>query len=160
MSIVDKDPVCGMIIKAQEVETVYAGIHYAFCSNQCRERFLANPHLYIGYPGHKAPKQRDMQVVKRRRFRLERPLLSLEGELLIKDLRGMMGIREAHVDCMMTEIEVTYDLLKVTAEQIETRLAEIGLKLGEGWPERLRRGFVHFLEESEVSGLEEPPYRI
>lgn len=55
MSIVDKDPVCGMIVEVHKIETVYSGVHYAFCSAQCRERFLANPHLYTGYPGHKAP---------------------------------------------------------------------------------------------------------
>jgi len=54
-------------------------------------------------------------------------------------------------------IEVTYDLMQVIAQQIEAQLFEIGLKLGEEWPERLRRGFIHFLEETEVSGLDEPP---
>lgn len=158
MSIVDKDPVCGLIVDAHKIETVYAGIHYAFCSDQCRERFEANPHLYIGSPGHKAPRQRGVQVVKRRRFTLEQSLSLQEGELLTEDLCGMMGIREVHADGPM--IEVSYDLLEVTAEQIEARLVGIGLKLGEEWPERLRRGFVHFLEESEVSGLEEPPHLV
>lgn len=155
MSIIAKDPVCGMLVDAHTIEIVYAGIHYAFCSKQCRERFVANPHLYVGYPGHKAPKQRGIQVVKRRRFRLEHLLSPLESELLTEDLQGMMGVRKVHVDDMM--IEVTYDLMEVTAEQIEARLVEIGLRLGEEWPERLRCGFIHFLEESEVSGLEEPP---
>lgn len=158
MSIVDKDPVCGKFVGAHTIETVYAGIRYAFCSDQCRELFVAHPHLYVGYAGHKAPRQRCMQAVKRRRFRLEQPLSLLEGELLTEDLRGMVGVSDVHVDGMV--IEVTYDLLGVTAEQIEARLAEIGLKLGEEWSEHLRLGFVHFMEEAEVSGLEEPPYLI
>jgi len=149
-----------MIVEAHTIEIVHSGILLAFCSNQCRERFLANPHLYIGYPGHMAPKQKGVQVVKRRHFRLEQPLTSLQRDLLTHDLRSMMGIREVHIDDMLIEIEMTYDLMVVTAEQIEARLAEIGLKLGEEWPERLRRGFVHFLEEFEVSGLEELPSRI
>jgi hypothetical protein len=45
--------------------------------------------------------------------------------------------------------------MEATAEQIETRLVEIGLKLGEKWPERLRRGFIHAMEETEVSSMEE-----
>lgn len=155
MSIIDKDPVCGMIVGTPAVETVYAGIHYAFCSNQCRERFVANPHLYVGYPGHKSPRQRGVQAVKIRRLRLEHPLSPHEAELLTADLRGMMGIREMHADDRL--IEITYDLMEVTAEQIEARLARIGLKLGQEWPERLRLGFIHFIEESEVLGLEEPP---
>lgn len=157
MSIVDKDPVCGMVVDAHKIEIVYAGIHYAFCSNQCRERFEANPHLYIGHPGHKAPKQRGVQVVKQRRFKVEQSLTPLEAKLLIEDLHGMMGIREVHVDDMV--IDVTYDLMEATAEQIEERLAEAGLKLGGDWPERLRRGFVHFLEENEVSSMEELPHK-
>lgn len=157
MSIVDKDPVCGKFVGAHTIETVYAGIHYAFCSDQCREQFVAHPHLYVGYPGYKAPRQKGMQVVKRRLFKLEQPLSLQEGALLTEDLHGMMGVHEVHVDGMA--VEVTYDLLQATAEQIEARLAEIGLKLGGEWPERLRRSFVHFLEESEVSGLEELPHK-
>lgn len=159
-SIVYKDPVCGMIVEAHTIEIKYSDFHFAFCSNQCRERFLANPHLYIGYPGHKAPKQRGVQVVKRRHFRLEQPLTSLECDFLTNDLRNMVGIHEVHVDGTLIEIAMTYDLMVMSAEQIEARLAEIGLKLGEEWSERLRRGFVNFLEEFEVLGLEEPSCRI
>lgn len=155
MSIIEKDPVCGMVVDAHKIEIVYAGIHFAFCSNQCRERFEANPHLYIGHTGHKAPKQRGVQVVKRRHFKVEQSLTTMEAKLLIEDLRSLMGIREVHVDDMA--IDVMYDLMEVTAEQIEGRLAETGLRLGEEWPERLRRGFVHFLEETEVSSMEELP---
>jgi YHS domain-containing protein len=155
MSIIEKDPVCGMVVDAHKIEKVYAGIHYAFCSNQCRERFEANPHLYIGHPGHKAPKQRGLQVVKRRRFKLEQSLTPLDAKVLSKELDGMMGIREVHVEDMI--IDVTYDLMEATAEQIEARLVEIGIKLGEEWPERLRRGFIHILEETEVSSMEELP---
>lgn len=155
MSIEDKDPVCGMFVGEPAIETTYAGIRYRFCSDQCHERFVANPHLYIGFPGHKSPRQRDMQLMKRRRFRLEHPLSALEIKLLTNELRSMMGIREVHVDGL--EIAVIYDLMLATAEQIETHLVGIGLKLGGEWSERLRRGFIHFLEESEVSGTEEPP---
>ncbi|MDZ4142454.1 MAG: YHS domain-containing protein [Methylotenera sp.] len=157
MSIIEKDPVCGMVVDAHKIEIVYAGIHFAFCSNQCRERFEANPHLYIGHPGHKAPKQKGVQVAKRRRFRLEQSLTPTDAKVLAKELDSMMGIREVHVDDMI--IDVTYDLMEATAEQIEGRLVEIGLKLGGKWPERLRRGFVHFLEETEVSSLEELPHK-
>lgn len=157
MKSIDKDPVCGMSLSAHRNEIVYAGIRYGFCSDQCRERFEANPHLYIGTPGHKAPGQRDMHAVKRRRFRLEQPLPAQEGELLAEYLRTMMGVREVHVDGKA--LDVTYDLMQASAEQIETHLAEIGLKLGDAWPERLRRGFIHFMEESEVLGLEEPPHK-
>ena len=76
-----KDPVCGMTVEDCALETAYEGIRYFFCSEQCRERFLATPHLYVGYPGHPAPGQRGVQVVKRRRFKLAHPLSAYEAEL-------------------------------------------------------------------------------
>ena len=63
MRLTGKDPVCGMFVKANKIEIVYAEVHYAFCSEQCHERFVANPHLYIGYPGHKSPKFRGVQAL-------------------------------------------------------------------------------------------------
>jgi YHS domain-containing protein len=151
-----KDPVCDMTVEGDAFETAYEGIRYFFCSEQCRERFLATPHLYVGYPGHPSPRQRGVQVVKRRRLMLDHPLSAHEADLLREDLRGMMGVREIHVDGRQAEI--TYDLMAVTAELIEARLVSIGLRLGQEWPERLRLGFIHFIEESEVLGLEEPPH--
>lgn len=94
--------------------------------------------------------------MKRRRFKLAHPLSAYESELLREDLRDMMGVSEIHADGEL--VEITYDLMAVNAELIEARLAEIGLRLGQDWPERLRLGFIHFIEESEVLGLEEPPH--
>ena len=67
----------------------------------------------------------------------------------------MMGVCKVHVNNMI--FEITYDLMEVTAEQIERRLAELGLSLGEEWTERLRSSFFNFVEEFEISGLDEPP---
>jgi YHS domain-containing protein len=155
MSIVEKDPVCGMVVNVHEVEITYAGVHYAFCSNQCRERFESNPHLYIGHPGHKAAKQKGVQIVKRRHFKLEQSLSIPDAKQLAKELYGMMGVRKIHIVGM--DIDVTYDLMEVTAEQIEDRMVEIGVKLGEEWSQRLSRGFIHILEETEVSSIEDLP---
>lgn len=156
MSEVVKDPVCGMPVESQAIDAVYEGIRYFFCTAQCRDRFLATPHLYVGYPGHPAPRQRGVQAVKRRRFKLAQPLSAYEADLLREDLRGMMGVREIHADGRL--VEISYDLMAVTAELIEDRLGRVGLRLGQEWPERLRLGFIHFIEESEVLGLEEPPH--
>lgn len=156
MSEIVKDPVCGMPVESQAMDAIYEGIRYVFCSAQCRERFIATPHLYIGYPGHPSPRQRGVQVMKRRRFRLAQPLSSQEADLLGEDLRGMMGVHEIHANGDL--VEISYDLMEVDAEQIEARLLRIGLRLGQGWPEQLRLGFIHFLEESEVLGIEEPPH--
>ena len=37
------DPVCGMQVKSTQLALEYMQMHFAFCSEQCRERFLANP---------------------------------------------------------------------------------------------------------------------
>lgn len=155
MSTPVKDPVCGMEVDAHAFDTVYLGINYAFCSRQCQERFVANPHLYVGVPGEKAPKQRDMAVIKQRRFRLDRPLSAAGANLLGEELRSMMGIKA--VDLHGDTVSITYDLIQATAEQLEAKMVEVGVKLGEGWAERLRRGFVHYLEECEVGSLEVDP---
>ncbi|MHB1233965.1 MAG: YHS domain-containing protein [Burkholderiales bacterium] len=155
MNTTVKDPVCGMDVGPRKFGIEYAGIHYAFCSEQCQQRFADNPHLYIGMPGEKAPKQRDMAVIKQRRFRLDRPLSTAGANLLGEELRSMMGIKE--VNLHGDTLTITYDLIQATAEQLEAKMVEVGVKLGEGWAERLRRGFVHYLEECEMDGLEVDP---
>lgn len=157
MNTTVKDPVCGMEVDPRQFETVYAGIHFAFCSEQCRQRFVANPHLYIGVPGEKAPKQAGAELIKRRRFRLDSPLTGQGAAILADDLGAMMGVKEVQARGYI--VTISYDLLQATAKQLEARMAEVGVKLGEGWAERLRRGFVHYEEECEVGNLEvQPPH--
>lgn len=74
MGILIRDPVCGMQVESDHYTIEYLQMHYAFCSRQCQERFLENPHLYVGLPGHKAPKQEGLSVIKQRRLRLAQPL--------------------------------------------------------------------------------------
>ncbi|MBU1689154.1 MAG: YHS domain-containing protein [Gammaproteobacteria bacterium] len=146
------DPVCGMEVTAHQNETVYLGIHYAFCSQQCLDSFTAHPHLYVGFPGRKAPKLDGMEVLKRRRLHLS-PALSTDQALLLNDtLVAMMGVKKVLAEG--DRVELTYDLLQVTVEQIEAKIAEIGIRLGEGWSERLRLAFIHYQEECEVGNLE------
>ncbi|MDX1250666.1 MAG: YHS domain-containing protein [Gammaproteobacteria bacterium] len=152
MSAPVTDPVCGMVVDPNQNELLYLEMHFAFCSRQCRERFLAHPHLYIGYPGRKAPKQEGVVDIKRRRLHLAAPLHPMGATMVADDLLAMRGIR--NVDVQGERMEITYDLLEVSAEQIEKKLMEIGVKMGEGWPERLRRAFVHYAEECELGNLE------
>lgn len=146
-----RDPVCGMDVEPHRHELEFEGIHYAFCSVQCRERFVANPHLYIGVPGHKAPRQEGKVVMKRRRFRTDVALTAEETDLLRRELCAMMGVTAVAVDG--SEVSISYDLLQATSEQIEARMGEIGVQMGGAWPDRLRRAFVHYLEECEVENL-------
>ena len=151
-TLIFKDPVCGMQVISGQFVTEYLDSRYAFCSIQCRDRFLANPHVYIGLPGQKAPKQEGLEVLKKRRLRLIQILSPSQAENLIEALRAMMGIKSVQVNG--DEIEIIYDLLQATTEQIEMKLEEIGLQLGEGWSQKLRLAFVHYGEELEVGSLE------
>jgi len=157
MNAMVKDPVCGMEVDARQLDTVYLGIHYAFCSAQCQDRFAANPHLYIGHPGHQAPKQQGQEVLKRRCLAMGMVLSADQADRLERKLLEMMGVQSVTVKG--DRLEITYDLLQATEQQIEAQLAEAGIALGEGWAERLRRAFVQYLEEREVDSLECRPPR-
>lgn len=157
MSTTVKDPVCGMDVDPTRFETIFEGLHYAFCSEQCQQRFATSPHLYIGVPGEKAPRQKGEKLLKRRRFQLDTPLASQGAVILIEELGAMMGVKAVAVLDANTVI-ITYDLIQATAEQLEAKMDEVGAKLGEDWAERLRRGFVHSLEVIEVGNLEVHPH--
>jgi YHS domain-containing protein len=152
MSDSTTDPVCGMRVSRDSYPLEHLGIHYAFCSAQCQERFKTNPHLYIGVPGEKAPRQKGVEIIKRRSFRLEQPLTGTDAATVVEELGAMMGIK--HVDVAGDIVAITYDLLQATAKQIEARIVQVGVGLGAGWAERLQRGFVHYFEECEVGNLE------
>ena len=147
-----KDPVCGIEVEPHQHALVYREIDYAFCSRQCQERFLAHPHLYVGLPGQKAPRQEGRQLIKQRKMRLAQPFKPEEARELASALSALPGVKYIHAEA--NDLTISYDLLLVTAEQIEEQLATAGVKLGDGWAERLRLAFLHYEEELEVSGLE------
>lgn len=148
-------PVCGMAVDRRQYEIVYQQMHFAFCSVHCKARFLAHPHLYIGYPGRAAPKQEGQAVFKQRRLHLQAPL-SAEGQVLVEALlRGLTGVTAVTV--AEDAIAVSYDLLQVDLAEIETALTEAGARLGGGWTERLRRAWIHESEEAEIEAREAAP---
>lgn len=152
MSEMVKDVVCGMEVELHRNPVMHLGQEYAFCSVQCQERFSANPHLYIGLPGRKAPKQAGMEVAKRRRLQLGEGLSPAQAASVAEALRTMMGIKSVLAEG--DKIEIVYDLLQATAAQVEAKLTQAGVQLGGQWPERLRRAFVHYEEECEIGNLE------
>ena len=145
-------PVCHMQVPSDQLALVYQGMHFAFCSEQCRERFQATPHLYVGVPGHKAVKQEGRQVLKQRSFTLDRPLSTDQAKLLVEAIAGLMGVKQVTVEG--NSVRIRYDLLEATAEQIEERLLEAGARLGGGWAERLHRALVHYAEDCETANME------
>jgi YHS domain-containing protein len=147
-----KDPVCHMEISPESFAIEYEGIPHAFCSEQCKARFLKNPHLYIGFPGHKAPAQQGIEIIKSRRLVLSTPLDAMQAEQVKRALLEMMGIHEITIEG--DKIKIQYDLIQVTAEQIADKLGLIGIKLGGDWIDRLKLAFINNIEETEVGSLE------
>ncbi len=146
----DSCPVCGMKTAAEVPSVEHYKMYFHFCSEQCRETFIAHPSLY----STKIGKER-REILKRRTMRLAEPLESEVTELLIPYLMEMMGVTEVVVEG--DKVDITYDLLQVTESQIEKALAEVGIKLGGGWLERLRRGWADNSEEIELDNLAAPP---
>lgn len=149
------DLVCGMEVNSDDISLDYQGKNYAFCSNQCLERFQSNPHLFIGYPGSEAPKHAGKEVLKKRTLKLTGSLPQEITDKVIDCIESMMGIHNVKIngDC----VDITYDLLQATESQIEAAIAEAGATLGDEWAERLRRAFVHYMEETEAVTLEARP---
>ena len=149
------DLVCGMEVDSDDISLDYQGIHYIFCSSQCLERFQLNPHLYIGYPGSEAPKHAGMEVLKKRRLKLAEPFPQEVADQFIEYVEAMMGIH--YIEINGNYIEITYDLLQATESQIEQVISDAGVTLGDDLMEKIRRAFVHFMEETEVESLEARP---
>ena len=169
----ETDPVCGMMVNESENQLVYRGVGYAFCSQQCRERFASAPGLYVGHHGSLAPKQKGVAVIKRRCIELAVPLPSERFAELKEALASMMGViavhpvaavddetrefqwfkGQAHVNIEIAGAEITYDLLQATAMQLERRIVELDAILSNRWGERLQRDFIHYLEQCELDDL-------
>lgn len=148
-------PVCGMRVAPDALAVAHQGMHFAFCSQQCRDRFLARPGLYVGRPGHPAPRQRGEVERRRRRIHLDAALDEAQARSVIDHLASLMGVESVVI--RDRALEITYDLLQVSLSRIEQALADAGARLGGDWAGRLRRGFVHFVEDIELDALAETP---
>ena len=121
----------------------------AFCSTQCRDRFKQNPGLYIGRPGTRAPRQEGMEIVKKRRFTASG---ELDAEKVRAALSEMMGIKDISITAR--RIRITYDLLQVSARQLEDKLTDIGVCLSAGLLTRIKRAWIHFYEDNILQSME------
>jgi len=148
-----RDPVCHMMVNKDGFSLEYQTTVYAFCSQQCLERFKSNPHLYIGQPGRLSPKQHGQEIIKKRRLKLGEPLTDNQSAVIITELENMMGIKAVCVEA--DGIYITYDLLQATIEQIEKKIEATGEQLGKDMAEKLKRAFIHYLEETELDNLEQ-----
>ena len=170
----ERDPVCGMMVDERALQVLHRGVGYAFCSHQCHERFSAAPGLYVGRHSLLAPKQKGVEVIKRRRMALALPLTQARFVELQGALLSMMGVtavrsverrgdgrderqpmeRGTRAILRIDAVEISYDLLQATAAQLEQKMAELNATLSNGWGEKLQRDFIHYLEKCELDDLE------
>jgi len=143
-----KCPVCGMGTTDSAICADYLGIEYHFCMQQCRENFLARPKLYVG---KQSLAKTGRQIIKRRKFTLEQPLVGMRREDLMLALNQLMSVR--NVSIAGNRVEIDYNLLELNAGQIEATLEKAGASMGAGWAERLKRGWIHYTEENELDNL-------
>jgi len=139
-------PVCGMKANPDVPAVERHKIYFHFCSEQCWKNFSTHPSLYI-----KTPIAERRERLKRRTMRLAEKPDDEAVALLTSCLNEMMGVKEVKVEG--EKIHITYDLLQATEMQIKEMLIEIGVQLGGGWLERLRRGWVNDSEEVELENL-------
>jgi len=150
-----EDAVCGMMVEPNGYRFRYQGRDYAFCSMQCIERFEAHPHLYVGIPGHPAPKKQGLVLLKQRRFVVDGVLGEAQAKRLQAQITAMMGIESVEVNG--AEVVVTYDLLQAMAWQIEGAIEAAGAHLGNDRGSSFQRRFIHYTEESEIGDLKVCP---
>ena len=141
-------PVCGMDASTSEITSKHFGVVYHLCSQQCLENFTARPSLYLGI---KSPKQKGKREIKMRIFLLDSPMPETCRGSLIAELSEIMGVQEVQVSG--AKVSISYDLLEATATQIEQAIEQAGAKLGGGWAERLKRGWIHYTEENALDNL-------
>jgi len=153
MSTVSICPVCKMKVNKSNYRFEFQDQTYVFCSQQCLDRFNDNPHIYIGHPARPSPKQKNMQVLKKRALKFKVSISQQQSLTVVESLSKMMGVKKVEVE--KNHVYITYDLLQVTEEQIEKEIENSGEILGQSMAEKLRRAFVHYLEDSELSNLEQ-----
>lgn len=141
-------PVCDMDTSDTEFTVEHLGTLYRFCSRQCLDNFVARPTLYTG---RTARKHGEKELLKKRTFMLDEILPDADQRTLETAISAMMGIRE--IEISGNRVSVTYDLCEATARQVEQGLEQAGARLGSGWATRLKRGWVHYIEENELNNL-------
>ena len=145
-------PVCNMVTDLDCMSTEYRSEKFFFCSAQCLERFTATPGVYIGERGIPSAKQRGDRCIKLRTLKLDETVPPEVAKKIINDLHAMMGVIEVDVDG--DKINIIYDLIEVTTQQIETVLEKTGNDASKKYGEVLKRAFIHYTEETILDNLE------
>jgi len=148
-------PVCQMAVVDDTYKSILRGMTFWLCSKQCQDRFSQKPSLYVGDPKHgKSAKQHGIKVQKTRVINLQLPDNAESVSLLIQSLMSLMGVQQAKVN--QGQLEIEYDLLQVSLEDIENQIKSIGVELSQSWLDKIHEAFIHFHEEGQLDNLSHP----
>lgn len=139
-------PVCGMKCDLTVPMESHDGMHYYFCSDQCRDTFIQHPKLY-GTHRHSGDR-----CIKARYFRFAQPVSTNDQDGIRACVETLMGIESACFEEGL--LRVTYDLLQVNATRIESAIEKAGFALEEGLMHRIRRELIQEQEETDLTNLE------
>lgn len=140
-------PVCGMDPNPLIKNIIYHRQSFYFCSQQCYDNFLDRPLLYsTGKP--------KVASIKQRTILLQQAPDKATCQKISDQLLRLMGIQS--VTITNKNIVICYDLLHVTALQIEQALLQIEAVLEMKWYHQLQRGWIHYIEEIELDNLAAP----
>jgi len=137
--------VCHMSVTTNEFKTIHHGLTYLFCSKQCKQNFDERPRLYLKPPAR--------QVLKSHKFKLKEDLGSERQEEIKSLLLEMMGVQ--YIDIKQRTLSIQYNLLEVSAVQIEQSLQAANVALDLGWLSQFKRGLIHYSEKNELELLSE-----
>jgi len=82
---------------------------------------------------------------------LDHIVTGLQRDGVMMALNQLMSVHNITVEG--NKITIDYNLIEVNAGQIEAAMVKAGALLGEGWGERLKRGWIHYTEETELDNL-------
>jgi len=146
-----------MDIKEKHINYEFHKLKFFFCSEQCQDRFIANPHVYIAHWGRLSAKQRGECILKKRFIKLKRAVSSKVEKKLTNRLRAMMGVQEVSIDGV--NINICYDLIEVTLKQVESEIEQlVGFIKDDSLLERTKLTLIHYREEVEIDNLEQDIY--
>ncbi len=146
-------PVCMMDTDEASLSYKYQEMTFTFCSEQCKERFIANPNLYVGRVGKPAARHSIKSIIKERVLNLDKMIPEDVAKTIHQELMAMMGIKAIHIK--ENKVYIIYDLLEATTRQIENCIEQMGQHLSGNWVVRLKRAFIHYSEETQLDNLEQ-----
>ena len=98
-----------------------------------------------------------MTVLKRRTIQVQDMTCDECERTAERGLGGLSGVVEVHADHRTGNVDIVYDLEKLTLLDLEREIESLGYHLDDGFWSRTKRGWLHFTEENELANLRAEP---